>query len=81
MKDGVKQIVGKQISAVVVAASKRAPKSQMFLVFSDRTYLEIWGDTFTAAGGLDPGGTPEVIRQTVESNDTITGTYPPAVLT
>lgn len=80
VKDGVKQIVGKQISSVVVATSDRAPRTQMFLVFADGTYFEIWGDAFTGAGGIDPGGVPEILRQVASSGGRITATYPGPVL-
>ena len=54
MKDGLKCIVGKEIAAVVVAASKaRPPRNQVFLLFSDGTRFELYGDAFTCCGGLD----------------------------
>jgi hypothetical protein len=80
MKDGVREIIGKEISAVIVVESNRSPTTQMFLVFSDNTYFEIWGNTFTGAGGIDRGGTPEVIRQITASGGKITATYPGPVL-
>ena len=54
MKDGFKDIVGRQIAAVVVAANeKRPPRSQVFLVFTDDTCFELYGDAFTGCAGID----------------------------
>ena len=61
MKDGIKEIVGKRISAVVVARKKTGPPpAQVFLVFDDNTHFEIYG-SFTGAGGLDKGGVNKAI--------------------
>ena len=53
MKDGVKYLVGKQIAAVVVASSKKAPHHQVFLVFPDGSRFEFYGENFTCCSGLD----------------------------
>jgi len=53
MKNGLKDIIGKHITAVVVARSDRAPKQQVFLVFSDGTRFEFWGECFSCCSGLD----------------------------
>ena len=53
MKNGLKDIIGKQITAVVVAESDHAPKQQVFLVFADGTRFELYGEGFTCCGGLD----------------------------
>lgn len=54
MKDGLKYVIGKRIVGVVVASSEgRAPKQQVFLVFSDGTRFEFWGEHFSCCGGLD----------------------------
>lgn len=53
MKGGLKHIVGKQIAAVVVAASERSPHEQVFLVFADGSSFEFWGDDFNCGAGLD----------------------------
>jgi hypothetical protein len=62
MKDGIKQIVGKTISAVVIANNVRRPHHQIFLVFDDETSYEIYGDSFTCAGGIDKKGIDRVLR-------------------
>ena len=64
MKNGLKDIIGKQITAVVVASSDRAPKQQVFLVFADGTHFEFWGESFSCCSGLDPA---EGIEPYVES--------------
>ena len=53
MKDGLKEIVGKQIAAVVVAKSDCHPRNQVFLVFADGSNFELYGENFTCCGGLD----------------------------
>ena len=54
MKEGLRQIVGKTISSVVVAKNENAnPRNQVFLIFSDGTSFEFFGDSFNCASGLD----------------------------
>ena len=53
MKNGLKDIIGKHITAVVVAQSDRAPKQQVFLVFADGTRFELYGESFSCCSGLD----------------------------
>jgi hypothetical protein len=43
---------------------------QLLLIFSDGTYLEIWGD-INAAGGLDPGGLDKVRHYLSESTEIV----------
>ncbi len=62
MKDAIKDIIGKTIKGVVVKKSDtRNPRSQVFLVFTDDTYYELYAEsTIIGAGGLDPGGMEKV---------------------
>jgi hypothetical protein len=53
LKTGLKHIIGKEITAVVVASSDRAPKHQVFLVFADGTRFELHGESFSCCSGLD----------------------------
>ena len=53
MQHGLKEIVGKQIAAVVVAESKSQPRNQVFLVFADGSNFELYGENFTCCAGLD----------------------------
>lgn len=69
MKPGIKQVLEKTISGVVIAENDDEPKTQMFLTFTDGTHLEFYGDWFTCRNDLDRGGIPESIRY-IESNIT-----------
>lgn len=42
MKHGLKHVVGKTIRAVLVKERTRTPQSQVFLVFTDGTYFELY---------------------------------------
>jgi hypothetical protein len=53
MKEGLKHIIGKEISAVVVAGGEGVPKQQVFLVFADGTRFEFHGESFSCCGGPD----------------------------
>ena len=65
MKNGLKDIIGKRIVSVVVADSARNPRQQVFLVFSDGTRFEFWGENFSCCSGLDQAAG---IEEYVESN-------------
>lgn len=57
MKNGLREIIGKTITDVVVAYNKhRDPANQVFLVFDDGTYFEFWGAQFNCNSGVDRGG-------------------------
>lgn len=56
MKSGISQIIGRTISSVAVIQNNHAPSNQVFLVFTDGTYYEFWGNEFSCAGGIDQGG-------------------------
>lgn len=53
MKSGLAEILGRRIAGVVVAASPRAPRQQVFLVFDDGKRFEFWGENFSCCGGVD----------------------------
>jgi hypothetical protein len=59
MKDGIGQIVGKTISDVVVMEGPGSSR-QVFVIFTDDTNFELWGNSFTGSGGVDPGGLERV---------------------
>jgi hypothetical protein len=68
MKPGIKQVLGKTISGVVIAENDDRPKMQMFLIFTDGSQLEFYSDDdFTCANDLDHGGITRSIRY-IESN-------------
>jgi hypothetical protein len=60
MKTGIQQIVDKTIQAVIVAEASNPCCQRVFLMFTDRTYFEIWGDAISGAGGIDSGGVDKV---------------------
>jgi len=60
MKDGLRQILGKTIRAAVVAESSDSPGHQVFLIFTDDTYFEFYGDQFNCSSGIDLGGLHKV---------------------
>ncbi len=59
MKAGIGDIVGKTISGVVIAQNSVKPNQQVFLTFSDGTYFEFWGESFSCAGGISRGSVAE----------------------
>jgi hypothetical protein len=60
MKDGFKEILGKTIESVIVSDNARPPLNQVFLVFTDGSYYEIYGENFTGASGVSPGNSDNV---------------------
>ncbi len=76
MKDGFKQIIGKKIAKVLVAVNPRDPRNQMFLVFTDGTSFEIYGNEFNCAGGLDSGGEDAVRNYAAMFGGEFTNVYP-----
>lgn len=62
MKPGIGHIIGKRIKHIVVSEQNaREPESQIFLVFDDDTYFEIYGD-LRVAGGVDCGGLESAVN-------------------
>ena len=63
MNDHIKDIVGRTIKGVVVKeSSEDSPRMQIFLIFSDGYYFEIYNSfrQLTWTKGLNQGGLPEV---------------------
>ena len=74
MKDGLKEIIGRQIAAVVVAKSdKGTPRHQVFLVFTDGSNFELYGDAFNCCGGVDR--TRDIERYVKSGGGEITHVY------
>lgn len=65
MKDAIRRIVGRTIKGVVVKESDprlgHLPKTQVFLIFADDSYYELYGE-IRGAGGVDTGGIEDVRR-------------------
>ena len=77
MKDGLKDIVGKTVSGVVVAAnSHNHPHQQVFLVFPDGTYFEFYGEQFSCASGLNRGGLEKARSYAERGGADIKAVYP-----
>ena len=57
MRDGIKGIIGKQITGVVVTERENgSPRSQVYLVFSDDTSFELYSfQTISGASCVDKG--------------------------
>jgi hypothetical protein len=71
IENAIPGILGKTITGVVVKRDQltRSPASQVFLVFSDNTYFEIYASTgdITSTSSLSRGGMPEVRRYMSEN--------------
>ena len=59
MKNGWREVIGRTIEGVIVGESKRTPRHQVFLLFSDGTSFEIYGDAVPCARGVDVHPNPE----------------------
>ena len=63
LREEIAEIVGKRIKGVVAKKQRENPRTQVFLMFDDDTYIELYG---TATGeiqwyrGCDKGGLQEV---------------------
>lgn len=79
MKDGIRDVVGKTISGVVVKEADRLPRTQIFLLFTDGTYFEIYSGSgdISGAGGIDVGGIDKV-RQYMSATHRIVIEEPPS---
>lgn len=70
LKDALPQLVGKRISAVVIAARPKA-QSQLYLIFDDDSHYEFYGiDSMSGARAVDPGGLVHV-RHVVRDAETV----------
>ena len=75
MKDGIKQIIGKTVTGVLVVRNERPPARQVFLLFSDDTCFEFWGNDFTGAGGVDPGDARSVQESIERAGGEVRASY------
>jgi hypothetical protein len=63
LREEISEIVGKRITGIVAKKQGSAPRTQVFLLFDDNTYIELYA---TATGeiqwyrGCDHGGLEEV---------------------
>lgn len=75
MRNAIKCVVGKTISGVVFREGAKSPEAQVFLVFDDGTYYEIYGQSINGTAGVDKGGVEEVLAYLASFGGTVT-TYP-----
>lgn len=55
-----KRVIGKRIHGLVVAAHPESPRRQVFLIFDDGSFYELFGDDISGCKGIDRGGLDEV---------------------
>lgn len=66
--DVAPQLLGKRIAGVVVKERSGPPRFQLFLVFDDDTYYELYSnESVSGAGGIDRGGVAEVLNYMSDS--------------
>jgi hypothetical protein len=71
VKDGVRELIGRTITRVIVAENPRQPNTQVFLVLNDGTYYEFYGSVNSASGSM-PGGAEDAARYAMEFGGKIT---------
>jgi hypothetical protein len=64
MKHEILGIIGKTIAGIVVNRAETSPRSQVFLIFSDGTYFELYvresNTHIEGATGLSAGGVAQI---------------------
>jgi len=61
VKTGIKETVGKTVRAVIIAENSPAYlQNQVFLVFTDRTFYEMYGSEIHQTGGMPEGDLMEL---------------------
>lgn len=71
---GIYQILGKKVVGVVVKKAKSPethPKEQIFLIFDDYTYYELYSPDFGFTGGVYTGGRSSVLEYVSATYDVI----------
>jgi len=73
MKDGIKEILGKTVTGVIAKERAGVPQSQVFLVFSDNTWFELYctDSVISGTGGLREGGMDQVRKYMGETSSII----------
>ena len=68
MRGSFEKIIGKTISGVYTRDNENDPQGQMFLLFDDDTYFEIYGyGSMKGAGGIDKGDLDKVMSLNLPS--------------
>jgi len=74
---GIEQTTGRTIERVIVKRKKGpfngfGPVMQVFLLFTDHTYYEIYADNMIYfTGGVDEGGREEVLRYVSDAMEVV----------
>lgn len=75
---GIHEIVGKTIERVIIKRADKPgidPKMQVFLVFADFTYFELWGDSIDAGDNTSTGDRDWVVEGENPKSETIYEAY------
>lgn len=62
MKHHISKVVGKTIVNVIVTEAIREPTQQVYLVFSDGTHFELYGNWFTCANHVEHGNVEAILK-------------------
>lgn len=76
MKKTIGEIVGKRISGMVVSHNPQEPRRQLFLQFSDQTFLEIQRESPNCAGLISRGGRDEILTCTSKLGASVVSVFP-----
>lgn len=70
MKNEIKKIIGKTIKGVVIGEGKRGPQSQIFFIFTDNSFYEIFSENhISTTSGLKNGGINAVLKSLPPNNE------------
>ena len=70
MRGSFEKIIGKTITNVYCRDNKDDPEGQIFLIFDDNTYYEIYAyGSLKGASGLDKGYIKDVIKSCLPPGD------------
>jgi len=70
MKTKIKKIIGKTIKGVAIGEGQRGPQSQIFIIFTDNTFYEIYSENhISVASGLKQGGINAVLKSLPPKNE------------
>ena len=78
MKEAIKGILGKRISGVIVKRhATGGPSSQLFLLFEDYTYYELWtdGPEINGVRRIDSGGKERVLATGRKDSEIVIEAY------
>ncbi len=76
MKSGIEKIIGKTVSNVVVPKKSHKTR-QIFLTFTDNTYLKLFGEDYSWGNSLDSGGVAEAVRYAESAGADFISVHPP----